>query len=176
MKLIPMILTSLLVAQSLFACGSESTDPNEGTPQIKQTLVLSGDCTASSCGIVPSSLEGEAKVICDATTEANCTWSGSDGASVSYRACDVTECASKPSISCPQGTTFASQNCGSENDGPCSWTTTCVPPRETTPCPEVTGCDELPLMEIGVICADGSTGGFACVTDGRACFWERNCD
>lgn len=178
MKSLPTILASMFVVQSFFACNGESPSTNgDDAPAAKQTLVVSGDCTFAACGVLPSALSTEAKVSCESSTDAACAWSpSSDGTSVSYRYCTDSECASKPTIACPDETHFASQACGSENDGPCTWTTTCTPPRETTPCPQTTGCDELPMMAIGIICSDGKVGGFACVTDGQQCYWERNCD
>jgi hypothetical protein len=68
----------------------------------------------------------------------------------------------------------SSQECGSQNDAACTWTTVCVPPRATTPCPDQNGCGPEPAL--GVICSDGSTGGLACVTDGQKCSWQRTCD
>jgi hypothetical protein len=32
------------------------------------------------------------------------------------------------------------------------------------------------MLTIGIICSDGAIGGFACVTNGKSCYWERNCD
>ena len=79
-------------------------------------------------------------------------------------------------IECPADTVQSSQICGSENQGPCVWTTVCVPPRVTTPCPQADGCSGKPVPAIGIICKDGSVGGMACVTDGASCFLERDCD
>jgi hypothetical protein len=160
-----------------FACASSPReDAEDANSATRQTLKVHGDCNFQTCGAVPSGLKETASVECD-DDEGQCLWSptSSDG-SVSYRQCEESECPTKPEVSCPSGTTMGVQVCGSENEAPCAWTVSCIPPRITTPCPAATGCDDLPLMDIGVICKDGSTGGFACVTDGQRCFWERNCD
>lgn len=179
MKSNTIILISLLSAMALGACAND-TDSNSDvsdTPSAKQTLIVSGDCSFTACGVVPSSLSTEARVTCESSADAACNWSASRGdTSVSYSYCADAECPVKPVIECPEGTVFASQSCGRENDNPCAWTTACVPPRATTPCPEITGCDQIPLLAIGVVCSDGSVGGFACVTNGQTCSWERNCD
>jgi len=166
-----------ILTLSVGACSSANSDgarsPSQGA---RQTLEVSGECTFESCGTVPPSLEDVNRVSCSPVAD-SCTWSdAANNASVSYRTCAESECPSRPATGCPTGTTQAVQSCGSENEAPCSWTTTCVPPRITTPCADADGCNEQPLIEIGIICKDGSTGGFACVTDGQRCFWERNCD
>ena len=166
-----------IFAATLGACSGGSSNgnrlPSEST---KQTLEVSGSCTFDSCGTMPSSLESVTRVSCSGGGN-SCTWSdAADNTSVSYRACADSECPARPSIQCPNGTSQASQTCGSENEAPCSWTTSCVPPRVTTPCPDSHGCDNQPLIEIGIICRDGAVGGFACVTDGKTCYRERNCD
>ncbi|HMA94538.1 MAG TPA: hypothetical protein VKP30_17730 [Polyangiaceae bacterium] len=178
MKTLSYITGLLLVAASAWACATDRTDPGPTvTPNAQQKLVVSGDCDFVSCGVVPSSLDAEETVTCAGQPDQTCAWSGDSGnSSVSYRVCSDSECPAKPAVNCPDGTTRGSVACGSENDGPCVWTTTCTPPRITTPCPEANGCDDLPLMDLAVICSDGSVGGFACVTDGSACRWERNCD
>ncbi len=160
------------------ACaGSSDSSPNAKEPGEKQTLIAREPCGAASCGSVPSSLSGEPKVVCSDEQGDQCSWSDDpNDTSVSYRFCDSTECSPPPPKDCPEGTTFGGQQCGSTNDGPCLWTTSCVPPRETTPCPDPTGCDGIPQQAIGIICKDGSTGAFVCVTDGNQCYWERNCD
>jgi hypothetical protein len=178
MKSNSFIIISLLSAMVIGACANDTNPKNEAsdTPSTKQTLTVSGDCTFAVCGVVPTSLSTEAKVTCENSTDAVCDWSASGSGTASYRFCSDAECPEKPAIECPEGTVFASQSCGSENDAACAWTTTCAPPRDTTPCPETTGCDSLPLMAIGIVCKDGSVGGTVCVTDGQTCHWERNCD
>ena len=143
----------------------------------KQTLNVRGDCDFASCGVPPSNLESAPVLSCDSGSSQSCDWATpSDSSSVSYRVCAVSECPPKPEVDCPAETVRSSQQCGSENDGPCLWTTTCAPPRNTTPCPDSHGCDNLPVLDIGIICSDGSNGGFVCVTDGQHCKYERNCD
>lgn len=159
------------------ACAGADRGDSDTPDTRRQTLKASDGCEFASCGSMPSSLSSEPVVECSSGAGDECSWSGSDDdASVSYRFCADSECPPKPEIECPEGTTFGSQQCGSENDAPCAWTTSCVPPRVTTPCADAHGCDHLPLQTIGIICKDGSNGGFACVTDGQSCFWERNCD
>lgn len=172
------IITSFGLFFTLIATAcSGSTDRGDPAPSgTRQQLVAKGDCTFETCGS-PSSFEGEATIECSASTGEACAWSAAvDGGSVGYTYCEDSECPPRPTIDCPTDTVKSSQQCGNENDTGCAWTTVCVPPRETTPCPAKNGCDDLPLFTIGIICSDGSAGGFACVTDAQKCFWERNCD
>ena len=178
MKNIISIGLTLITSLALTACGgSEGAKTPGGNAVRSQTLTASGECVFEACGAVPSSLESSAKVECSGDSADSCGWSAAgDDTSVSYRACDDSECPARPNVECPADTVTTSQQCGSENDAPCTWTTVCVPPREITPCPEPRGCDSQPLQSIGIICSDGSNGDFACVTDGTSCYWERNCD
>lgn len=161
----------------LVACAGADRGESDTPETRRQTVKVSDGCEFASCGVMPSSLSSEPVVECSAPDGAECSWSDTgDDASVSYRYCADSECPPKPAVDCPAGTTFGSQQCGSENDAPCAWTTSCVPPRITTPCADSHGCDHLEVQAIGIICKDGSNGGFACVTDGKSCFWERNCD
>lgn len=169
----------LFFAFSVGACSSSSGSANPTDPApggTRQQLVVKGDCTFEACGS-PSSFEGEAKIECAPATNDACAWSADDDSgTVSYAYCDDSECPPRPAVDCPADTVKSSQQCGNENNTGCAWTTVCVPPRETTPCPAQNGCDDQPLFTIGIICSDGSAGGFVCVTDDRKCFWERNCD
>jgi hypothetical protein len=160
------------------ACGGTDSAKNAGDDKpVRQTLRASGECSFEACGAVPSSMQSQASVACDASSGADCDWEPFDpDGTVSYRSCDDSECPPRPAIDCPEDTVQASQQCGSENDAACAWTTVCTPPRITTPCPDAKGCDGIPVQQIGIICKDGSAGGFACVTDGERCFLERNCD
>lgn len=167
----------LLGATLLAACGSTegAKSPSEGG-STRQTLTANGDCSFQSCGVVPSSLSDAAKVECSASSSEACEWSDDTASgSVSFRQCADAECPAKPAVECPSDTVQSSQYCGSENDAPCAWTTICVPPRVTTPCPQADGCGQ-GVPAIGVICKDGTTGGMTCVTDGTKCFFERDCD
>ena len=164
-------------ALSAFACGSNQNEGSSPVQEIKQTLTFEGDCTQAACSSPPSNLATASALVCTGGSASECQWATSDGdATVSYRQCAAAECPAKPDIACPTGTSLASQTCGSENDAPCAWTSSCVPPRDTTPCPQATGCDGQPMIEIGIICKDGSSGAFVCVTDGKQCHLERNCD
>jgi hypothetical protein len=168
---------ALTLSLSFVACGGTDLGESETPERRQQTLKAADDCAFASCGSIPSSLSNEPVVECGSSPGAECAWSDtSNDASSSYRYCADSECPTKPEVDCPAGTVFGSQQCGSENAGPCAWTTSCVPPRVTTPCPDSHGCDGIPVQTIGIICKDGSTGGFACVTDGKSCFLERNCD
>lgn len=161
----------------LVACAGTDRGESDTPDRRLQTLKAADGCEFATCGSLPSSLSSEPVVECSSSADAECTWSRtSDDGSVSYRFCADSECPPQPELDCPAGTVFGSQQCGSENDAPCSWTTSCVPPRVTTPCADSHGCDHLPVQTIGIICKDGSTGDFACVTDGKSCFLERNCD
>ena len=170
---------SLLLGSICFtACGGsgEAKNPSEGG-STRQTLSANGECQFEACGSVPSSLSTAPKVECAETSSKSCEWAEDPAnASVSFRQCAETECPPKPAVDCPSDTVQSSQYCGSENSAACAWTTVCVPPRITTPCPEADGCADQPEILIGVICKDGSNGGMACVTDGARCFLERNCD
>lgn len=171
---------SLLFSSSvLAACGGseEAKSPGDGGGSVRQTLSANGDCAFEACGSVPSSMASAPKVECSAASSAACAWSD-DAASttVSFRPCADSECPPKPALECPANTQQSTQYCGSENDAACAWTTVCVPPRITTPCPRADGCANQAVTTIGIICKDGSNGGMACVTDGDKCFMERDCD
>jgi hypothetical protein len=160
------------------ACGGTegAKSPSEGGAT-RQTLSANGECRFESCGVLPSSLSSVAKVECSADSSAACAWTEPPpSTTVSFRQCADSECPPKPGIECPSDTVQSSQYCGSENDAACAWTTVCVPPRITTPCPQADGCSDQEVITIGIICKDGSTGGMTCVTDGERCFMERNCD
>lgn len=177
-KTIVSVLCALLAASSTVACSGSTSDASPAaTQETKQTLTFQGDCSAAACSSPPSNLATAPVVTCAAGTAAECQWGTSDpNATVSYRECSAAECPAKPDFTCPSGTSLATQVCGSENDAACAWASSCVPPRDTTPCPQANGCDGQPMIEIGIICKDGSTGAFACVTDGKQCHLERNCD
>jgi len=175
-----MVVSFSFVFGSMFltACGGseEAKSPSERAAT-RQTLSVSGECSFEGCGAMPASLASAPKVECGTSSSAACAWSEeAAGASVSYRQCADTECPSKPAVECPADTAQLSQTCGSENQGLCVWSTVCVPPRVTTPCPQADGCAGEPVFTIGIICKDGSVGGMACVTDGSSCFLERDCD
>jgi hypothetical protein len=162
----------------LGACGGseEAKSPSDRASTL-QTLSVNGECSFEGCGKMPDSLTSAAKVECGASSSGACAWSeDSASSSTSYRQCADTECPPKPAVKCPTDTVQAAQTCGSENQGPCGWTTVCVPPRITTPCPQADGCSDQPVLTIGITCKDGSVGGMACVTDGASCFLERDCD
>jgi len=159
------------------ACGgTEEPKTPETSHNTRQTLTASGDCSFQACGVMPSSMADAPKVECAGKSADECTWTAPGDQSVSYRVCQESECPTKPAIDCPADTVQGLQECGSENSGPCVWRTSCVPPRITTPCADANGCSDQPVTTIGIVCKDGSAGGFACVTDGNRCFWERNCD
>jgi hypothetical protein len=167
------------VSASIFltACGGgdQAKSPNDGV-STPQTLSVNGACSFEGCGAMPSSLASAPKVECGASVSGACAWSEDPAASVSFRPCADAECPSKPAVECPANTVQSSQYCGSENEGACTWTTVCVPPRVTTSCPQADGCSGQPVSTIGIVCKDGSAGGMACVTDGARCFLERDCD
>ncbi|HEY6078064.1 MAG TPA: hypothetical protein VIW29_04640 [Polyangiaceae bacterium] len=161
----------------LLACGSAEQGAGAEPAAVQQTLSVVGACTFVACGSMPPSLATTPSVECVASAEASsdsCAWSTSDDGSVSYRPCAASECPVAPAIDCPAGTLRSSQQCGSENDAACAWTTVCTPPRDTAPCPEIDGCGPQPAL--GVICDDGSNGELACVTNGQTCSWQPNCD
>jgi hypothetical protein len=180
------IFFSFAAVSLAIACGGASSEPGapeEPTPAPtpaarRDALSFVSPCTASECGEVPSSFDEETTASC-APSGAECAWSapGGDDTSVSYRSCEPSECAAaEPTADvCPEGLTFGGNTCGSENDAACAWTTACVAPRSTTPCPQ--GADACgPVPEIGVICADGSTGSLVCVLAGDRCEHQPSCD
>jgi len=170
------VILCLSAAFSVFACGSADQPAGAKSPSItSQTLSAVGACTFVACGSLPSSLASTPSVKCSPLVSDACTWAANDeSATSSYRPCAASECPSAPAIDCPAGSVHSSQQCGSENDAACVWTTVCTPPRDTTPCPDPDGCG--PQFAIGVICKDGSTGGQVCVTNGQNCSWQRSCD
>jgi hypothetical protein len=168
----------LFFALSIAACSS-STGPADHAPGgTRQQLIAKGDCTFEECG-TPSSFEGEASIECSAPANDTCEWSAANDDNdsvVGYAYCQDSECPPRPTVDCPADTVRFSQQCGNENNAGCAWTTVCVPPRVTTPCPAQNGCDDQPQLAIGIICSDGSVGASICVTDGQKCFWGPNCD
>lgn len=175
MTIISRITWGFMISAGLLACSGENASDAPARTAGRQTLRATGACDFESCGAVPSSLGSAASLDCNGAPEA-CQWSASSSDVTSYRFCAETECPARPDIECPANTVRVSQQCGSLDGAACAWATSCAPPRQTTACPSATGCDDLPLLSIGVICQDGSTGGFDCVTDGAQCRWERNCD
>ena len=166
-----------LVASFLpLACGSaDQTGGAKAPTSTRQTLSAVGSCEFAECGSMPSNLSSTPSVKCSSASSNSCAWSASKpDDSVSYRPCTASECPAAPAVDCPAGTVHSSQQCGSENDAACAWTTVCTPARDTTPCPDANGCGA--QTEIGVICADGSNGAQVCVTNGQTCSWQRNCD
>lgn len=160
---------------TVIACASESNNDVDGIhpqPQPnRHPLAFTAPCTPEVCGAVPESI-GEPR--CKPLPEA-CAWSDDRDGTVSYRFCEDSECGAPPTADvCPAGTLFGSNNCGAENDDPCAWTTSCVAPRSTTPCPNPEGCGGQPM--IGVICQDGTNGGLACMQVDAGCEWQRDCD
>ncbi len=166
---------SLIAAFLALACSSSNTDTGAAAPTTtKQTLNAIGSCAFTACGSLPSSLASKATVTCSGASADSCAWSADDNGAVSYRQCADSECSPAPEIDCPAGTVRSSQQCGSENNGACLWTTVCTPPRSSTPCPDVNGCG--PQSALGVICSDGKTGDQVCVSDGTKCQWQPSCD
>ncbi|AKV00002.1 hypothetical protein AKJ09_06665 [Labilithrix luteola] len=168
------LLGALGIGALAIAC--ESSDPGLGTQGIhpqpqpnRRPVSFTAPCTATSCGDAPSSL---ATPRCKPLPN-DCSWT--DDTSVSYRPCDAGECGPAPGAEvCPANTTFKGNACGSENEGACLWSTACMPPRSTTPCPTTEGCGPQPA--IGVICTDGGSGGLECMQLESGCSWQRTCD
>lgn len=187
MRTIAIVLSSIVSLALVAGCSAGSAPPKSGgggdttdppandEPTAQASLAFRSPCTASSCGALPSSLGGASSARCAAQASAACGWSAAESdETVSYRPCKPSDCGAEPGASiCPSGTTFKGNQCGAENDGACTWTTSCAPPRSTTPCSE-DACG--PKIEIGVICQDGSTGDLACMKQGSKCVWERTCD
>lgn len=181
-KTLPSHLAAILF---LLACtGSTTTPPPSAPPAddtgdktetVREALDFIAPCTASVCGEIPPSAKSS-RPRCRSSAGA-CAWSDppSPDDSVSYRACEESECGPKPDASvCPSGTTYKGAACGSENEGPCTWRTTCVPPPSTTPCEDAYGCG--PKPELAVVCKDGSVGDLLCMKQGTRCDWQRSCE
>jgi hypothetical protein len=170
---------SLLVFVVLTALGAacESSSPNGGSfqsihPQPQPnagSMKFTAPCTAATCGSAPETL---ASPHCKPEAS-GCGWS--EDTPVSYRPCAESECGQAPSAdTCPSGTTFKGNTCGSENDAACTWSSVCLPPRSTIACADVDGCG--PKPEIAVVCQDGGTGDLACMQVASRCAWQRTCD
>jgi hypothetical protein len=158
------------------ACSGSDTSGTKSTSTTSQTLSVVGACVFSGCGSLPSNLSSAPSVTCSGASADACAWSADSGddSAVSYRWCTASECPPAPAIDCPTGTVRSTQQCGSENDAACTWTTVCTPPRSTTPCADQNGCGV--ELERGVVCSDGTSGALVCVTDGSQCSWQPNCD
>lgn len=143
---------------------SPQPQPNRGAAK------FTAPCNASTCGQAPGNLEAPK---CAPEERDVCSWS--EDTSVSYRQCAESECGTAPgSEVCAPGTTFKGNTCGSEDERPCAWTTACMPPPSTTPCPTAEGCGPQPA--IGVVCKDGSNGELVCMQFETACNWQRSCE
>lgn len=169
---------SLLIAP-LLAAGCASTTPNDSglggqgihpQPQPNHRRAkFTAPCTPEACGEAPGALDRPHCKPADAT----CEWSEDEP--VSYRLCPADACGEEPDAAvCPREATFRGNECGSADDGPCAWTTTCAPPRSTTPCGDPEGCG--PKPDIGVVCSDGEMGDLACMQLDARCGWQSTCD
>jgi hypothetical protein len=165
MRFLAPVYTSIVIA----ACGGTTTTPQPAPGGTASQALYTAPCTSSVCGSQPSGME---KCV---PNKDSCEWHDVDpDGTVSYRPCASSECGKEPGAEvCPPGTTFKGNQCGSENEAACRWTTTCAPPRSTKPC-ATDACG--PMPEIGVICKDGSTGALACMDQNGKCGWERTCD
>ncbi len=168
------------------ACSASSTETEPGAdpnnpgdnpptgihpqPQPNKTeTTFTAPCNAQTCGDVPSGLK---KPRCK-PQPVDCGWS--EDTSVSYAPCEESKCGTAPGPeTCPTGTTFKGNSCGSENDAACAWSTVCAPPPSTTPCKDSEGCG--PKPEIGVVCKDGTTGDLACMQFDDGCKYQRTCE
>jgi hypothetical protein len=174
---------AVVVAVALAACAASTTsEPDTSVspqpqPNKREELTFSAPCAPAACGDAPSSAKRpHCRVGGGGDAGSTCAWRDDSEGTVSYSQCPTTLCGAEPTASvCPAGTTFKGNQCGSENDSACTWTTTCAPPRSTTPCPTPNGCGDA-KPEIGVVCKDGSAGDLACMQVGAACGWERTCD
>ena len=175
------------LALALAACSSSSgggSGNGDDVGHSEHRLAYVEPCTPADCDGLPVPEIGCADsstptLSCEPTGNGTCHIvpkcdGGADDPDepVSYESCEESECGPIPQIGCPDGDTLA-QSCGSENDGPCLWTITCIPPPSTTPCQTPDGCG--PMPEIGVICDDGSSGSLACMQTGSDCSWEPQC-
>jgi len=171
------------VVSVVVACQSTTTsepgEPNNPTPPTgihpqpqptKTEASFTAPCNAQKCGDAPENLK---KPKCK-PVPTECEWS--EDQTVSYAPCEESKCGVAPGPEvCPTGTTFKGNQCGSENDAACAWTTACAPPRSTTPCKTSNGCGD-GKPEIGVICKDGSNGDLACMQFADDCQWQPTCE
>ncbi len=158
------------------AAGCEASSPGTGPkgihPQPQPNTKFTSPCNAEACGSAPGSLVSPH---CKPAGSGSCGWSEDDG-SVSYRECPDADCGPKPDETiCPPGTTYKGSQCGSENAEICRWSSACMLPPSTTPCPEPNGCGGRP--ELAVICQDGGVGDLLCMQlASGSCGWQRSCE
>lgn len=172
------LLRFLFASAFVAACASSSPNdpPGPGSQNIhpqpqpnRKQLKFTAPCTPATCGEAPEALE---RPRCK-PVDAACEWA--EDQPVSYRLCSADECGEAPDAAiCPSGTTSKGNECGSENDGRCAWTSVCVPPPSTIPCADPAGCG--PKPEIAVVCSDGSIGDLACMHFETRCGWQATCD
>lgn len=193
----------LLVACSSSSSSPAPSAPQGGDDdgaigQGAAALEFRGDCSPSSCpGLAP---EEGGRYVCSTPPGAagggagstppgaagggqssppggGCGWSEPDpNATVSFRQCKETECATKPTIACPDGYVLAEGVCGSENDAPCAWTTSCVEKPSTEPCDESKCPQAIPAM--AMLCGDGPDAPVAdmkCMKMRSGCQWQPVC-
>jgi hypothetical protein len=162
----PIVKAMAAVGVLMSACASQAPESKKVG---SAAALFTEPCTAWACGAAPSAAEATC-----APADGNCVWAVADG-TTSYTQCAATACGTPPGAEvCPAGTEWKGNQCGSVDGAPCRWTTTCAPPRSTTPCPSADGCG--PVPELAVICKDGTAVGLVCMKQGDACGWERPCD
>jgi hypothetical protein len=161
-------------------------------------------CDANACKDLPipeiGCASGEPVPVCAPARNGSCRWNitcpgasgggGSSGGgsggpgsgtstdpegSVSFRICEASECRGpKPDAACPPDRKTGESVCGSENDAPCSWITSCYALPSTEKCPNPRGCGDA-KPELAVVCPDGSTRELACMKSGNSCSWQPDC-
>jgi hypothetical protein len=178
----PTAVAILFVTFAVAACTSYAMDPvrvekesprKSPSAQTREQIEYVAPCTAVACGELPATSTSE-RPACSPAPD-GCGWTDPDpNQTVSYRLCEPRECGPAPASDiCPAGTISGGSQCGAENDGPCQWRTPCVAPPSTTPCGDPVGCG--PMLALGVLCDDGSTGELACRQVGDACQWQPQC-
>lgn len=153
-----------------------STGGGNGTP--RTAMSYKSPCAPESC---PSEGASDAKGVatCSAGASGQCGWapgspgSGGDGV-VSFRQCKPSECPTKaPAVACAAGYDRTEPTCGSENDGPCAWYSTCTARPTGEACAPGACGDAMP--EIGVVCEAGA-GTLVCGKDTAGkCSWQPKC-
>lgn len=147
-----------------------------GTPAT--VMSYKSPCAPESC---PSSGSGDAKGVatCSAGASGQCGWApgspgGGDDGVTSFRQCKASECpAQRPAIACAPGYDRSEPVCGSENDKPCTWFTTCTARPTGEACAPGACGDAMP--EIGVVC-DAGSGTLVCGKDTAGkCSWQPKC-
>lgn len=141
-------------------------------------LIYEEPCSVEECDRIDRPSEQGVHRCTRAFEAGACRWeTGGPNTSVSFSQCEEPRCGARPAIQCPAGLQLGGHTCGSENDEPCRWHTSCGVPPSDVPCPnEECG----PAQTIAAICSED--GGFegpiaemVCRRTAFGCFWQHEC-